>query len=46
MVQLLEMIFLEIGEEARRPDGMPGDLEIVDVLIPVGADVGCRRGYR
>ena len=40
MVQLLEVILIEIGEEARRADRVRGDLEIVNVLVPVVANVG------
>ena len=39
MMQLLEMILIEIVEEAARADRMPGDLEIVDVPFPVRAHV-------
>ena len=39
-MQLLEVILVEIGEEARRADRMRRDLEIVNVLVPVVADVG------
>ena len=45
VVQLLEMILIEIGEEARRADRMRRDLEIVNVPVPVLADVG-RGGAR
>ncbi len=38
MMQLLEVILIEIVEEPARADRMPGDLEIVDVPFPVGAD--------
>ena len=40
MMQLLEMILVEIVEEAARADRMPRDLEIVNVPVPV------RRGPR
>src|SRR5689334_7341585 len=43
MVQLLEMIAVEIGEEARRTDGMRRDVEIVDVAVPVVADASVGR---
>ncbi len=39
VVQLLEVILIEVGKEARRADGMGGDVEVVDVLVPVRADV-------
>ena len=39
MVELLEMILIEVGEESRRPDRVRRDLEVVDVLVPVVADV-------
>ena len=42
MVQLLEVVLIEVGEEPRRADRMRRDLEIVDVLVPVVADVGSR----
>ena len=35
MVQLLEMILVKIVEEAARTDRMLGDLQIVDMLVPV-----------
>ena len=38
VMQLLEVVLVEIGEEARRADRMLRDLEVVDVLIPVFAD--------
>ena len=37
VVQLLEVILIEIGEEAGRPDLVPRDREIVDVRVPVRA---------
>ena len=40
VVQLLEVVLVEIGEEPRRPDRVRRDLEIVNVLVPVVADVG------
>ena len=49
MVQLLEVVLIEIGEEPGAADRMPGDLEIVDVVIPVvanGGIVGGHRGWR
>ena len=42
MMELLEMILIEIVEEAARADRMRGDLEIVNVPVPVRADVVCR----
>ena len=38
MVQLLEMILLEIGEEPRRARRMRRDLEVVNVRVPVRAN--------
>ena len=43
VVQLLEVILVEIVEEPARSDRMPRDLEVVDVPVPVGADVVDRR---
>jgi len=40
MMQLFEMVLIEIVEESARADGMPRDLEVVNVMIPVGANVG------
>ena len=37
MVQLLEMILLEIGEEAGRARRMRRDVEVVNVRVPVRA---------
>ena len=37
VVKLLEMILIEVVEEAARSDRMPGDLEVVDVPFPVFA---------
>ncbi len=45
MVQLLEMILIEIGEEARGADRVAGDLEVVDVMIPVVADLRVIGGH-
>jgi glycerol-3-phosphate dehydrogenase len=36
VVQLLEVVLVQVVEETARPHRMPGDLEIVDVLLPVG----------
>ena len=44
VMQLLEMVLIQIAEEPRRPDGMRGDLEIVNMVIPVRTNVGCGRG--
>ena len=38
MMQLLEVILLEIGKEAGRARRVRGDLEIVNVSVPVRAD--------
>ena len=43
VVQLLEVVLVEIGEEARRAHRVVRDLEIVDVMVPVAADLGGRR---
>ncbi len=40
MMQLLEVVLIEVGEEPRRSDGMRRDLEIVNVPVPVLANVG------
>ena len=37
MVQLLEVILFEIGEEARRARRMRGDVEIVNMRVPIRA---------
>ena len=42
-MEFLEMILIEIVEESTRADRMLRDLEIVDVLFPVVADVRRRR---
>jgi hypothetical protein len=44
VMQLLEVILVQIGEEPRRPDRVLRDLEIMNVLVPVGADGGVRWG--
>jgi hypothetical protein len=38
MMELLEMILLEIGEEALRARRMRCDLQIVDVRIPISSN--------
>ena len=38
-MQFLEVVLIEILEESARPDGVRGDLEIVDVSFPVRPDV-------
>ena len=43
VMELLEMVLVEIVEEPARSDGMPSDLEVVDVLFPVPAHVIGRR---
>ena len=43
VMQLFEVILIEIVEEAARADRMPRDLEIVNVLFPVRANVIDRR---
>jgi hypothetical protein len=46
-MQLLEVVGVEIGEEAGRADWMFRDFEIVDVRVPVAANLGTRRsGHR
>ena len=37
MVQFLEVVLIEVVEKPARADGVPRDLEIVDVLLPVFA---------
>jgi hypothetical protein len=44
MMQLLEVILVEIREEPRRPYRMPSDFEIVNVPVPVVANVGISSG--
>ena len=41
MMELLEMIVIEVVEEAARSNRMFRDLEIVNVMVPVGADLVC-----
>ena len=43
MVQLFEVVLIEIVEEPARADRMLRDLEIVDVPLPVLADLVDRR---
>lgn len=38
MMQLLEMVFVEVGKESRRAGGMLRNLQIVNVLVPIRAD--------
>ena len=42
VMELLEVILVEIGEEAGRSDRVRRDLEIVNVTVPVLANVGGR----
>jgi len=46
VMKLFEMILVEIVKEPPRSDRVPRDLEIVNVLLPIGADVldGCHEG--
>ena len=48
MVQLLEVILLEIREKPRRPDRVLRNLKVMNVLIPVLANIssGRRAGGR
>ena len=39
VMELFEMILIEIVEEAARADRLAADLEIVNVLVPVRADL-------
>ena len=39
VMQLFEVILIEIVKESTRPDRVRRDLEIVNVLFPVAADV-------
>ena len=41
VVELLEMILVQVTEERRRARRLAADLEVVDVSIPVVADVSC-----
>jgi hypothetical protein len=43
MVQLLEMVLIEVGEERGRAGRARADIEVVDVPVPVLANV-CDRG--
>ena len=45
MVQLLEVVLIEIGEELPRPGRVGADVEIVDVMVPVVADGGVVHGH-
>ncbi len=44
VVELLEVILVEIGEEPRRSDRVLRDLQIMNVLVPVVADSRVRWG--
>src|SRR5690606_4436711 len=47
VVELFEVVLVEVGEEAGRARLVGTDLEIVDVTVPVAADVGtCRASHR
>ncbi len=39
VMELFEMILVEIVEEAARSDRLAADLEVVNVLVPVRADL-------
>jgi hypothetical protein len=39
MVELLEVVGVEVVKERRGPDGLTGDGQIVNMRIPVSADV-------
>ena len=43
VMQLFEMILVEIVEEAARADGMPRNLQVVNVPVPVLTDLRRRR---
>src|SRR5262245_64059540 len=43
VMQLFEMILVEIVEKAARADGMPRDLQVVNVPVPVLTDLRRRR---
>ena len=45
VVQLFEVVLIEIGEETRRAHRMTGDLEIVNVLVPIVANGGVVGGH-
>ena len=42
MVELLEMVLIQVVEKPARSDRMPRDLEVVNVPVPIGPDVGRR----
>ena len=42
VVELFEMVLIEIVEKPAGTDRMRGDLEVVNVLVPVHADLICR----
>jgi hypothetical protein len=46
MMQFLEMVLVEVGEEARRANRMSRNLEVVNMAVPVVANVGSRGGAR
>lgn len=48
VMELLEMVLIQVGEKAWRPDRMRRDFEIVDVLVPILANIvrGCGRRRR
>jgi hypothetical protein len=39
MVQLFEVVLIEVREEPRRAGCVTADLEVVDVEVPIVADV-------
>ena len=42
VVELFEVILIQVVEKPAGADGMPRDLEVVNVMIPVRANVGGR----
>src|SRR5436305_1666846 len=46
VVELLEMLLVEVVEKSARADGMPRDFDIVNVPVPVRADLVGRRHAR
>jgi hypothetical protein len=40
VVELLEVILIEVSKELPRPRGIGTDVEIVDVIVPVGSNCG------
>ena len=45
-MEFLEVILIEVCEESRRVDRMSGDFEIVNVTVPVLANIRRRRARK